>query len=513
MPSLQRGVEEAETAAIYSPANPQPPTLAMPAPNALAEIFPPHRVRTEADDLATWGTDWTRSYQVAPAAIVFPETTEEVAALAQAANQHGFALVPSGGRTGLSGGAVASDGEVVVSFDRMNRILGFDEADRIVRCQAGVVTQVLQQFALEKGLFYPVDFASSGSSQIGGNIATNAGGIKVIRHGLTRDRVAGLTVVTGTGQVLELNRGLVKNATGYDLRHLFIGSEGTLGFIVAADLSLVEAPAPQRVMVLGLDRFADVLRVLPCFQAKLTLSAFEFFSELALSKVLAHRDLQRPLSTPAAFYALIEFDADAEDAALAAFEEALAEDWASDGVMSQSDAQAAALWALREGITESIAPQVPYKNDISVRISEVPAFLNDVDNIVSAHYPDLEVCWFGHIGDGNLHLNILKPDHLSIDDFYQRCHTISPKLFALIGARGGSISAEHGVGLLKRDFLHFTRSDEEIALMRSVKQVFRPQRRDEPRQTVGPTLKRGPFLDCPAQGGAGERTGGFSECR
>ena len=142
--------------------------------------------------------------------------------------------------------------------------------------------------------------------------------------------------------------------------------------------------------------------------------------------------------------------------------------------MSQSDAQATALWALREGITEGIAPQVPYKNDISVRISEVPGFLDDVNDIVSAHYPDLEVCWFGHIGDGNLHLNILKPDGLPIEDFYERCHTISPKLFALIGARGGSISAEHGVGLLKRDFLHFSRSEEELELMRSLKQVFDP---------------------------------------
>ena len=446
----------------------------MPVADVLTEILPASRVRTAPDDLATWGSDWTRSYQVAPAAVVFPQSVEEVAALTRLANERGLALVPSGGRTGLSGGAVATAGEVVVSFDRMNRILGFNEADRIVRCQAGVVTQALQEFALDKGLFYPVDFASSGSSQIGGNIATNAGGIKVIRHGLTRDRVAGLTVVTGAGQVLELNRGLVKNATGYDLRHLFVGSEGTLGFIVEADLKLAEPPAPQRVMVLGLDRFADALCVLPCFQARLTLSAFEFFSELALSKVLAHRELQRPLATPAAFYALLEFDADAEDAALAAFEEALAQGWASDGVMSQSEAQAAALWALREGITEGIAPQVPYKNDISVRISEVPGFLDDVNDIVSAHYPDLEVCWFGHIGDGNLHLNILKPDGLPIEDFYERCHTISPKLFALIGARGGSISAEHGVGLLKRDFLHFSRSEEELALMRSLKQAFDP---------------------------------------
>ena len=369
---------------------------------------------------------------------------------------------------------MASNGEVVVSFDRMNRILDFNPTDRIVRCQAGVVTQTLQEYAIERGLFYPVDFASSGPSQIGGNINTNAGGTKVIRYGLTRDWIAGLKVVTGSGEVMELNRGLVKNATGYDLRHLFIGSEGTLGFVVEADVRLAEAPLPHRVMVLGVERFVDVLKVLERFQSKLTLSAFEFFSELALTKVIEHRGVSRPFPEPSSFYALLEFDAEADDAAMAAFEECVAEGWVGDGVVSQSDAQAASLWVLREGISESIAPYTPYKNDIAVKISDVPRFLDDVDEVVGANYPDLEVCWYGHIGDGNLHLNILKPADLSIDQFYDRCHTISPQLFELVEARGGSISAEHGVGLLKRDFLNFSRSDAEVAAMRAVKDVFDP---------------------------------------
>ena len=254
--------------------------------------------------------------------------------------------MPSGGRTGLSGGAVASHGEVVVSFDRMNRVLGFEPADRLARCQAGVLTQALQAFAEEQDLSYPVDFASAGSSQIGGNVATNAGGIKVIRYGMTRDWVAGLTVVTGTGDVLKLNRGLVKNATGYDLRHLFIGSEGTLGFIVEVELRLTDPPAPSRVMVLGLDRFADVLKVLPAFQARLKLSAFEFFSSLALGKVVAHRGLSAPLAAPASFYALLEFDHADEAEAFAAFEAVLERGWVTDGVISQSDAQAQALLGL-----------------------------------------------------------------------------------------------------------------------------------------------------------------------
>ena len=442
--------------------------------SGLEEIFTPARVKTAREDLAAWGGDWTRAFKVAPSAIVFPQSIEDVVAVTRLANARGLHLVPSGGRTGLSGGAVASNGEIVVSFDRMNRVLDFNAADRIVRCEAGVVTQTLQEYAAERDLFYPVDFASSGSSQIGGNISTNAGGIKVIRYGLTRDWVAGLTVVTGAGDVLECNNGLVKNATGYDLRHLFIGAEGTLGFVVQADIRLLSAPAPTRVMVLAIDRFADVLNVLQGFQRVLTLSAFEFFSELALTKVLGHRDVSRPFAQAANFYALIEFDADDEEAALGAFETVVEEGWVGDGVISRSDAQAQSLWALREGITESIAPFTPYKNDIAVRVSDVPAFLDDIDRLVGEHYPDFEVCWFGHIGDGNLHLNILKPENLAIDAFYERCHRISPALFEAIRNRRGSISAEHGVGLLKRDFLHYSRSPREIALMRQVKAVFDP---------------------------------------
>ena len=441
---------------------------------ALQQLFGRKGVSTDPADLTHWGSDWTRGYDINAAAIVFPEAVEQISALVRRATEAGWKLIPSGGRTGLSGGAVARAGEIVVSMDRMNALQHFDAADRLVSCQAGVVTGALQAFAQEQGLFYPVDFASAGSSQLGGNIATNAGGIKVIRYGLTRDWVAGLTVVTGTGDVLRLNQGLVKNATGYDLRHLFIGSEGTLGFIVEADMRLAPAPEPQTVMVLGVPAFRDLMAVLGAFQARLTPSAFEFFSHLAMSKVLAHRSLRAPLEAPCQFYALLEFDSSAGAAAEEAFGACLEAGWAVDGVISQSETQAANLWALREGISESIAPYAPYKNDLSVRVSQVPDFLDDVDRYVEGSYPELEVCWYGHIGDGNLHLNILKPDELSVAEFQERCHRMSPKIFELVGARGGSISAEHGVGLLKRDFLHYTRTPEEVAFMRGLKGVFDP---------------------------------------
>ena len=440
----------------------------------LQRLFPAKRIKTAPEDLAVWGRDWTRAWRPAPAAVVFPETVDEVAALTRLARRVECKLVPSGGRTGLSGGAVATDREVVVSFDRMNRILDFSAADRVVRCQAGVVTRTLQEFAAERNLHYPVDFASAGASQIGGNVATNAGGIKVIRYGMTREWIAGLKVVTGGGEVLDLNRGLVKNATGYDLRHLFIGSEGTLGFVVEADVRLTDAPPPSRVMVLGLNALADALPLLARFRAVVAVSACECFSDLALSKVCAHRGVRRPFAARCDFYALLEFDADGEEAALAAFADALRAGEVADGVMSQSDAQAQALWTLREGITESIAAQTPYKNDLAVRVSEVPAFLFAVERLVAERYPDFEVCWFGHIGDGNLHLNILKPPGLALDAFHQRCHAISPELFEVVRAHGGSISAEHGVGLLKRDFLGFSRGDAEIAILRGVKAVLDP---------------------------------------
>lgn len=437
-------------------------------------MFAVDQIKTDAADLASWGSDWTRNFKIDPLAVVLPESLEQVVQCVKNAPAWGVNLVPSGGRTGLSGGAVASSQEVVVSLDRMNRVLKFHEVDKVVHCEAGLITQQLQEFAEQHGLFYPVDFSSSGSSQIGGNIATNAGGIRVIRYGLTRRWVAGLTVVTGSGEVLRLNHGLVKNATGYDLRHLFIGSEGTLGIIVEAEMRLLPKPEDQLVMVLAVPELADILNVLKTFQAKLELSAFEFFSELALQKVIAHREVRRPFASASAYYALLEFDESEFDNANGAFESCVESGWVIDGVLSQSLSEAAMLWELREGISESIAPFNPYKNDVAVKIGDIPAFLNDVDSIVKTHYPNFDVVWFGHIGDGNLHLNILRPPDVPIEDFYERCNTINPELFELIQNRNGSISAEHGVGLLKRDFLNYSRSDGELAFMGELKRVFDP---------------------------------------
>ena len=443
----------------------------------LIDIVGESRLLLGDDDLQRFGIDRTTLWKAAPCAVVLPGSTAEVQAIVRLANQCNLAIVPSGGRTGLSGGAVAKDGELVVALDRINQVIEFNPMDRSVTVGAGMITAKLQEFAEQQGLFYPVDFASSGSSQIGGNIATNAGGIKVIKYGMTRSWVAGLKVINGAGDILELNKGLAKNNTGYDLRHLFIGSEGTLGLICEATIQLARPPVEPCVMVLGVKDFAAIMDVLTCFSADLDLTAFEFFSQQALDKVTAHRGHAAPFETQTPFYALLEFEKTNDtvlDKAMALFEVCVDNGWVLDGVLSQSLTQAQNLWKLREDISETLWHWQPYKNDISVRISRMPDFIKEVDQLVARQYPDFEIVWYGHIGDGNLHLNILKPEALSVDQFHAKCVNVSSEIGQLLAKYEGSVSAEHGVGLLKKDYLHYSRSAVEMDLMRSIKRAFDP---------------------------------------
>ena len=443
----------------------------------LSAVLTPEQVAVDPASLEIYGQDWTRFTPPAPTAIVFPRDTADVVAVVECARRCQFALVPSGGRTGLSGGACAANGEVVVSMDKMNAISPVNLTDRTVTVGAGAITQNVQQAARDADLFYPVDFASSGSSQIGGNIATNAGGINVIRYGMTREWVAGLTVVTGKGEVLELNKGLMKNNTGLDFRHLFIGSEGILGFITEATLKLTAPPKDPTVLVLGLSDMSAIMAVLDRIQSTTPLLAYEFFSELAVSKVVDHAGVARAFETRTPFYALVEFERenDMTDAQVfEAVEQCMEEGWVIDAVMSQSVAQASALWRLREDISETISRWTPYKNDISSTVSKVPELLAAVDDVVHENYPDWEVVWYGHIGDGNLHLNILKPENLQIEEFKARCNEVSTDIFDAIKRLGGSVSAEHGVGTLKAPYLGYSKSDSEIDAMRAIKAIFDP---------------------------------------
>lgn len=431
----------------------------------------------DPESLVHYGRDWTRFWTPDPECVVFPKSTEEVAEIVAWVRKTGRTLVPSGGRTGLSGGAVAGDWEVIVSLEKMRSLIEIDPVDPTATVQAGMPVGELQRLAADHDLHYPVDWAAAESSQLGGSIATNAGGIRVLRYGMTRDWVRGLTVVTGTGEVLELNRGLVKNNAGLDLRHLMIGSEGVLGIITEATVGLTRAPLEQSVLLLGFSKLDAVMPAFSRLRAGLELSAFEFFDQASIARVAVSSGDVFPLASEYPFYAVVEFDnpgGASEDTALAILEELVEAGHVADGTISQSLTQADELWHWRESISESISPKTPYKNDLSVRVSRVPDFLRALDELVASHYPDFEVVWFGHIGDGNLHMNVLRPDDWSVADFHVAGRKLSPRVFELVRKFGGSISAEHGVGLLKREDLHYSRSKTEIELMRQIKAAFDP---------------------------------------
>lgn len=435
-----------------------------------------NQITEERDDLRAYGTDWTRLYEPKPRAIVFPEGVSDLVALVKWARKTKTPLVPSGGRTGLSAGAVAAKGEVVISLDRMRKILNFNAVDRLVHCEAGVPTEALQDFVKQKGFLFPIDLASRGSSQIGGNISTNAGGTKVIQYGHTRDWIAGLKVVTGTGDVLNLNRCLVKDNSGYDLKQLFIAAEGTLGIIAEAYLRLTDEAPETSVMLLATENLQNVMEILQLFRARLVLTGFEFFTDIALGYVMKAQNYEAPFQKRYPIYALLEFEnpkGELTDLALELFEQAQSSSWVIEGVMSQSREQAETFWKYRENISESLAPLKPYKNDISVQISAMPRFVEECEALLTSKYPRIEFVWFGHIGDGNLHINLL-PKGQSEVDFRKVIEPMSHDLFGLLKKFNGSLSAEHGIGLVKKPYLTYTLSPEEISFMKGIKRVFDP---------------------------------------
>lgn len=429
--------------------------------------------------LEKYGRDRTHFTPAAPLAIVLPESIEQIQKIIKYAAEHNIAVTPSGGRTGLTGAATASKGELVIAMDKMNKITQINTIERTVVCEAGVILQELHEYTEENGLFYPVSLAAKGSCQIGGNIATNAGGINVIHYGCTRQWVAGLKVVTGTGELLELNTsGLMKDNTGYALHELFIGSEGTLGIIAEATLRLTRQPHQLQVIVLGHESLDDVIHTLKIFQKSTDLTAFETFDQLALDKVIQQQNIPRPFDTNTPFYSLIEFEYDnelTEERIMSAFEICMENGWVMDGVLSQNESQREQLWRCREDISETLSHETPYKYDVSVPVTKIPEFYKKATQLLKKQITQLTSVWFGHVGDGNLHLNILQPKGMKTSLFQQICEKINPELFALLQQMHGSISAEHGIGLLKKPYLHFSRTESEIALMRQIKYVFDPK--------------------------------------
>ena len=442
----------------------------------LARDFGADFFTTDADDLAEYGKDWTKVYAPAPSAIARPRTTDEVSRFLARCSEARVAVVPSGGRTGLAGGAVAAKGEIVLSMARMRRMDEVDLLGAAVRVQAGAVTEAVHQHCAAHGLTWPVDFASKGSSHVGGNIATNAGGVKVIRYGLTRNWVLGLQVVLANGDVLELNGALEKNNTGTDLRQLFIGSEGTLGVITEATLKLTRVPEKLDVFLFAVADLAGVLRLFrEARRGPFTIMAYEFFTDRCLARVQRHRKLRAPFSESAKYYVLLEIEK-ADTARVEAWTTSLFEqNLISDGTLAQHKTQAEELWALREGISESLsATGLPHKNDIALPIARLEAFCAELDGIFASRYPGWEIALFGHIGDGNLHVNVMKPDAMDKAEFLKKTKEADHEMFALVKKHHGSISAEHGIGLLKKDYLSYSRAPAELALLKTLKRALDP---------------------------------------
>jgi FAD/FMN-containing dehydrogenase len=456
---------------------PRMPALPEAFAAAVARDFPADFITTDPGDLATYGRDWTTVFAPSPSAVALPRSTLEVSRLLRLSAEHKVPVVPSGGRTGLAAGAVAAHGELVLSLERMRRMDPVDLLGATVRVQAGVITEAVHQHAAVHGLTWPIDFASKGSSHVGGNIATNAGGVKVIRYGLTRQWVLGLEVVLASGDVLELGGALEKNNTGVDLRHVFIGSEGTLGIITEATLKLTRPPEKIDVFLFAVPDLASVLALFrETRKGPFGIMAYEFFTEKCFERVRRHRSVVTPLSAPSDYYVLIEVER-GEPAALETWTASLFEHGlVTDGTLAQHSRQAADLWALREGIGESLAATgVPHKNDIALPIRELEGFCAELEGLFERQYPGWEIALFGHIGDGNLHVNVMKPDNLDRAEFLRKTKEADRAIFALVKKHHGSISAEHGIGLLKKDYLGYSRTPEEIALMRGMKRLFDPK--------------------------------------
>ena len=447
----------------------------------LRSEFPENFYTQKPEELDNYGRDWTKVYPPDPFIICFPTSTDEVSRLIKLCHDHEMPVVPSGGRTGLAGGAVAAHKEVVISLEKMRKIGKVDLLAHTLHCDAGVVTKAVHEHCEPLGLTWPVEFAATGSSTVGGNISTNAGGVKVIRYGLTRNWVLGLTVVLMSGEILRLNGSLEKNNTGIDLRQLFIGTEGILGMITEVILKLAPLPKPSDVFFLALQ---DLTQVFSLFKAAresgFQINAFECLSQECLQVVQHHRHLAKPFADPHPYFVLLEVErpeqAEAKEALEAWLAQLFENGLVQDALLAQNKKEAENLWAMREGISESLAATgLLHKHDISLPIHRLQAFIETWEKDLKTNYPGLKPYIFGHIGDGNLHVNLMKPDLMETAEFRQLCALADEQMFTWIQEFEGSVSAEHGIGLLKKHLLHFSRTEVQIDLMRGMKNVFDPK--------------------------------------
>ena len=445
--------------------------------HALASIVGNANVLTGDSDMANHLVDWRKQYRGAAECVLRPADTDQVAAAVKLCAREGVAIVPQGGNTGLSGGSVPVGGprQIVLSLARMNRIRNVDPLDDSLVAEAGCILAHVQQAAESAGRYFPVSLAAEGSCQIGGIVSTNAGGVNVLRYGNTRDQVLGLEVVLADGSVWNGLRSLRKDNTGYDLKHLFIGAEGTLGIITAAVLKLRTQPAASATAWIGLETPARAVELLARLRERLgeCVSAFELVSRRCLEAVLRHAPATPdPLGAPHPWYVLVELeDSGTFESLQGRLEAALAEcaehGQVRDAAIAASHLQAAALWRIRESIPEAQFANV--KHDVSVSVSRVPLLIERAEAGLAAAFPGVQSYIFGHVGDGNLHYNI------GDQSLVPRRAEVNRVVYDVVASLGGSISAEHGIGQLKREEIKRHKQALELDLMRTLKRALDPQ--------------------------------------
>lgn len=453
--------------------------------NELREALGASQVLVEGD-LSAYEMDWRRRFPGRALAVVRPGNTAEVAAVVRLCATHGVSLVPQGGNTGLVGGSTpdASGTQVLLSLARLNKVRAIDAANLTMTVEAGCVLQTVQEAAAGAGLLFPLSLAAEGSCTIGGNLASNAGGTQVLRYGNARDLCLGLEVVTSAGEVWEGLSGLRKDNTGYDLRDLFIGSEGTLGVITAATLKLYPRPAARMTALAACDTLEAAVALLGLAQARLGagLTGFELMNQFSLDLVRKHfPQLRQPLP-PSPWTVLLELsDTESEAHARTMFEglleQALESELISDAAVAESLEQSHGLWHLRESIPlAQVEEGLNIKHDIALPVSRIPAFVAATDAALAAAFPGVRMVDFGHLGDGNLHYNVQAAEGVAAADFL-RAHeaAINHIVYDAVLAQGGSISAEHGIGQLKREELAERKSPVALGLMRAIKKALDPQ--------------------------------------
>ena len=436
-------------------------------------------------DLAAWEQDWRRRVRGRSLAVVRPGNTEEVAAVVRACAAHDTPLVPQGGNTGLVGGSITDDSgtQVLLSLARMNRVRAIDPANLTMTVDAGCVLQAVQEAATAQGLLFPLSLAAEGSCTIGGNLATNAGGTQVLRFGNARELCLGLEVVTATGEVWGGLSGLRKDNTGYDLRDLFIGSEGTLGVITGATLRLYPRPAAVCTALAALPTLGAATGLVQLAQGGpgAGLTGFEVMNEFSLNLVRKHfSQLAQPLP-PAPWVVLLEqSDTESEAHARGLFEslleQALEQGLITDAAVAESLEQSNAMWHLRESIPLAQVEEGPnIKHDISLAVSRIPAYVAETDAALARAFPGIRLVNFGHLGDGNLHYNVQAPLGTAAADFLRdQEHAVNKIVYDAVTAHDGSFSAEHGIGSFKREELRERKSPVALSPMRAVKGALDP---------------------------------------